>query len=52
MNQFKELIQEIVEDGMSDTVLSIIEQDGSLELKLAIYEFWNKHCDQIEEGLI
>tara|TARA_B100001250_G_scaffold171325_1_gene147548 strand:+ start:428 stop:823 length:396 start_codon:yes stop_codon:yes gene_type:complete len=51
MNQFKELVQELIDDGMSDTVLSIIEQDGSLELKQAIYEFWNKHDDQMHLAL-
>ena len=51
MDQFKELVKEWVDDDMSDTVLSIIDTDGSSELKAQIYWFWKKHQDQLHDDL-
>ena len=51
MNQFKELVQEWVDDDMSDTVLDIIQCDAPIELKAQIYWFWQKHLDKMEEGM-
>tara|TARA_B100001094_G_scaffold284400_1_gene297867 strand:- start:860 stop:1018 length:159 start_codon:yes stop_codon:yes gene_type:complete len=50
MNQFKELVQEWVDDDMSDTVLDIIQCDAPIELKAQIYWFWQKHLDKMEEA--
>ncbi len=50
MDHFKELVQEWVDDDMSDTVLDIIQCDAPIELKAQIYSFWQKHLDKMEEG--
>ena len=50
MNQFKELVQEWVDDDMTFTVLTIIELDAPVELKAQIYWFWQNHLNKMEEA--